>query len=116
MRFLHYLQCMDIPISTEMFVNVIKATSHIEELDAIRTLVCREMADLRSRDSGGREEGTEVKQQINSLDFLRRIIDARINRLDKGADTDSNGVLVPTLEKMSFDANILTSRLNFYRN
>ncbi|KAF2365163.1 Phox-associated domain [Trinorchestia longiramus] len=86
--------CTDIPISTEMFVNVIKATSQIEELDAIRTLVCREMTHLRSQDSGGREEGTEVKQQINSLDFLRRVIDARINRLDKGTDIDSMGLSV----------------------
>ncbi|XP_047739096.1 sorting nexin-13 [Hyalella azteca] len=86
--------CTDIPISTEMFVNVIKMTAQIEELDAIRTLVCRELTHLRSQDSGGREEGTEVKQQINSLDFLRKNIDARINRLDKGADTDSMGLSV----------------------
>ena len=88
---IYFCQCTDIPISTEMFVNVIKMTSHIEELDAIRSLVCKQMTNLRSQDSGGREEGTEVKQQINSLDFLRRIIDARINRLDNGQDTDSMG-------------------------
>ena len=55
------------------------------------TQVSRELTHLRSQDSGGREEGTEVKQQINSLDFLRRIIDSRVNRLDKGADLDSMG-------------------------
>lgn len=48
-------------------------------------------APQRSRDSGGREEGTEVKQQLGSLEFIKRVIDNRINRLDKGSETDSMG-------------------------
>lgn len=47
----------------------------------------------RSRDSGGRDEGTEVKQQLGSLEFIRRVIDNRINRIDKGSETDSMGKL-----------------------
>lgn len=45
----------------------------------------------RSRDSGGRDEGTEVKQQLGSLEFVKRVIDSRINRIDKGSETDSMG-------------------------
>nr|XP_027236801.1 sorting nexin-13-like isoform X2 [Penaeus vannamei] len=57
-------------------------------------LVTKEMANLRSRDSGGRDEGNEVKQQLSSLDFIRRVIDNRINRIDKGTETDSMGLPV----------------------
>ncbi|XP_069979776.1 sorting nexin-13 [Penaeus vannamei] len=86
--------CTDIPITSELFVNVIKSTNNIEELDAVRMLVTKEMANLRSRDSGGRDEGNEVKQQLSSLDFIRRVIDNRINRIDKGTETDSMGLPV----------------------
>ncbi|KAK3869026.1 hypothetical protein Pcinc_025635 [Petrolisthes cinctipes] len=86
--------CTDIPVTSELFVSVIKATSNVEELEAVKSLVMKEMASLRSRDSGGREEGTEVKQQLGSLEFIKRVIDNRINRLDKGSETDSMGLPV----------------------
>nr|XP_045621515.1 sorting nexin-13-like isoform X1 [Procambarus clarkii] len=86
--------CTDIPITSELFVNVIKTTSNLDELDAVRSLVVKEMTNLRSRDSGGRDEGTEVKQQLGSLEFIRRVIDNRINRIDKGSETDSMGLPV----------------------
>lgn len=41
-------QCTDIPITSELFVNVIKSTNNIEELDAVRMLVTKEMANLVS--------------------------------------------------------------------
>lgn len=45
---LSLLQCTDIPITSELFVNVIKSTNNIEELDAVRMLVTKEMANLVS--------------------------------------------------------------------
>ncbi|CAL4059774.1 unnamed protein product [Meganyctiphanes norvegica] len=86
--------CTDIPISSELFVNVIKSSNNVEELEAVRSFVTKEITNLRSQDSGGREEGNEVKQQISSLDFVRRAIENRINRLDKGSETDSMGLPV----------------------
>ncbi|KAK7078691.1 hypothetical protein SK128_016419 [Halocaridina rubra] len=86
--------CTDIPVTSELFVNVIKSTINVEELHAVRELVTKEMANLRSRDSGGREEGNEVKQQLGSLEFVRRVIDNRINRLDKGSEMDVMGLPV----------------------
>ena len=89
---------------------MIKSTVDIEELGAVRTLVFKELNQLvslweriffilfsmfrslqRSRDSGGRNEGSEVKQQIASLEYLKQFIDSRLSRIDKGPETDSMG-------------------------
>ncbi|RXG67384.1 Sorting nexin-13 [Armadillidium vulgare] len=84
--------CTDIPISSELFTSVVKGTTSIEELESIRKAVSFDINQLRSRDSGGREEGTEVKQKIGSLEYLRQIIDSRVKRLGKGIETDSMGL------------------------
>lgn len=47
-NFFLFFQCTDIPITSELFVNVIKSTNNIEELDAVRMLVTKEMANLVS--------------------------------------------------------------------
>ncbi|XP_050689784.1 sorting nexin-13-like [Eriocheir sinensis] len=86
--------CTGIPVTSELFVTVMKATNNIEELEAVRSLVMKEMASLRSRDSGNRDEGSEVKQQLSSLEFIRRVIENRINRIDRGSETDSMGLPV----------------------
>ncbi|XP_066968026.1 sorting nexin-13-like isoform X1 [Macrobrachium rosenbergii] len=86
--------CTDIPITSELFVNVIKSTGNLEELQAVKDLVSKEMANLRSQDSGGRDEGNEVKQQLSSLEFVRRVIENRMNRIDRGSEIDSMGLPV----------------------
>ncbi|XP_045123507.1 sorting nexin-13-like isoform X2 [Portunus trituberculatus] len=86
--------CTGIPVTSELFVTVIKGTSNVGELEAVRSLVVKETASLRSRDSGNRDEGSEVKQQLGSLEFIKRVIDNRINRIDKGSETDSMGLSV----------------------
>ena len=57
----------------------------------LRFVIILKIIIQRSRDSGGRDEGTEVKQQISSLEYVKKIIDSRIHRLDKGSETDSVG-------------------------
>ena len=42
-------QCTDIPITSELFVNVIKSTGNLEELQAVKDLVTKEMANLVSK-------------------------------------------------------------------
>lgn len=42
------VQCTGIPVTSELFVTVIKATNNVEELEAVRSLVVKEMASLVS--------------------------------------------------------------------
>ena len=53
-------------------------------------MVSKDIGLLRSKDSEG-EKNSSLKQQLNSLLYLRKVIDHRIHRL-QGEDTDSFGV------------------------
>nr|CAD7577198.1 unnamed protein product [Timema californicum] len=80
--------CKDVPMTSEAFLTVLRATDNIDELNATREMVTKEIAQLRSRDSGG-DEDTSVKQQLSSLLYVRKVIDNRTQRLQEGSDTDS---------------------------
>ncbi len=53
-------------------------------------MVTKDIGLLRSKDSEG-EKNSSLKQQLNSLLYLRKVIDHRIHRL-QSEDTDSFGV------------------------
>ena len=53
-------------------------------------MVTKDIGTLRSKDSEG-EKNSSLKQQLNSLLYLRKVIDHRIHRL-QGEDSDSFGV------------------------
>jgi hypothetical protein len=55
-----------------------------------REMVTKDIGTLRSKDSEG-EKNSSLKQQLNSLLYLRKVIDNRIHRL-QGEDSDSFGV------------------------
>ncbi|XP_049843380.1 sorting nexin-13-like isoform X2 [Schistocerca gregaria] len=85
-----WLVCKEIPLTSEAFLTALRVTDNRDELTATREIVVREIAQLRSRDSGG-EDDTWVKQQLSSLQYLRKVVDARLQRLKDGADSDSAG-------------------------
>ena len=62
-----------------MFLSQIRYSECIEELQATHESVCREISYLRSNDSKS-ENDASLKQQLNSLLYLRKNIDARIQR------------------------------------
>ena len=55
-----------------------------------RDVVTKDIGMIRSKDSEG-EKNSSLKQQLNSLLYLRKVIDHRIHRL-QSEDTDSFGV------------------------
>ncbi|XP_063234403.1 sorting nexin-13-like isoform X2 [Bacillus rossius redtenbacheri] len=83
--------CKDFPITSEAFMTALRVTDSIDELIATKELVVKEIAQLRSRDSGG-DDDTAVKLQLSSLLYVRKVIDNRTQRLQEGTDTDSSGL------------------------
>ncbi|KAJ9575635.1 hypothetical protein L9F63_007496, partial [Diploptera punctata] len=83
--------CRDIPTTSDVFLTALRVTDNQEELNATRDMVSKEIAQLRSRDSGG-DDDTSVKQQLSSLLYVRKVIENRLQRLKEGTDSDSVGL------------------------
>jgi sorting nexin-13 len=82
----------DYRLKHDVFTSSIRYSDSLEELQATREMVNEEISCLRSNDSKG---GSEQKQQLNSLLYLRKVIDARIHVLQSGAiDSDSISGLI----------------------
>lgn len=65
-------------------------TDSLEELTATKNIVCKEIAHLRSKDSGG-EDDLIVKQQLNSLVYVKKLLDSRIIGMKEGLDAETDG-------------------------
>lgn len=76
---------MNLP--SEMFLTVIRITDNLDELTATQVVVTKEIAHLRSKDSGGEDDLT-VKQRLNSMLYVKKIIDNRIRRMKEGLEND----------------------------
>ncbi|KAG8224739.1 hypothetical protein J437_LFUL005308, partial [Ladona fulva] len=83
--------CHNIPFTSEAFLTAIRTTDCVGELHATRELVSKEVAILRSRDSGGDDDAI-VKQQLSSLLYMKKVIESRLHRLQEGLETDSAGL------------------------
>ncbi|GAB6032695.1 sorting nexin 13 [Chamberlinius hualienensis] len=83
--------CRDVGGGSDSFMTVLRLTNSVEELQAVEEKVNHEIAVQRSKDSGG-EDDAAIKQQLNSLLFVKRVIDHRLQRLQEGVDTDSSGL------------------------
>lgn len=86
-----WLHGEDTRLRHEVFVASIRYSEHVEELLAARESVNKEVSFLRSNDSKA-EMDSSLKQQLNSLLYLRNVIDTRIHRLQGGSDSDSIGL------------------------
>ncbi|XP_042901094.1 sorting nexin-13 isoform X2 [Parasteatoda tepidariorum] len=84
--------CKETTFTTDGFLLVIRCTDNIAELQAVQEMVNHEIAVLRSRDSGGNDD-TEIKQQLSSLSYVRKVVETQMRRLSDGSvDTDSTGM------------------------
>ena len=81
----------DYKIKHEVFLTSIRYSENMEELNATKEMVSKEISFIRSNDSKG-DSDSSLKQQLNSLLFLMKVIDTRIKRLNSGADIDSVGI------------------------
>lgn len=74
-----------------MFLTVIRVTDSLDELTATKNIVCKEIAHLRSKDSGG-EDDLSVKQQLNSLLYVKKILETRIIGMQEGLESETDGI------------------------
>ncbi|XP_061442081.1 sorting nexin-13 isoform X5 [Rhineura floridana] len=72
----------------EAFMNIIKVSDNVGELEAVRDKAAEELQYLRSLDTAGDDINT-IKNQINSLLFVKKICDSRILRLQSGKEIDT---------------------------
>lgn len=68
-----------------------RITDSLEELIATKNIVCKEIAHLRSKDSGG-EDDLPVKQQLKSLLYVKDNLETRIVAMQKGLKTEADGI------------------------
>ncbi|XP_026088287.1 sorting nexin-13-like isoform X2 [Carassius auratus] len=72
----------------EAFLNILKLTDKVDELEAVKDKVLEELQYLRSLDTGG-DDINFIKNQINSLLFVKKVCETRIQRLRSGKEVDA---------------------------
>ncbi|XP_032901789.1 sorting nexin-13 isoform X3 [Amblyraja radiata] len=72
----------------EAFLNIIKLSDKVVELEAVRDRAAEELQYLRSLDTAGDDINT-IKNQINSLLFVKKICESRVQRLNSGKEVDT---------------------------
>uniref|UniRef100_A0AAX7TZW8 Sorting nexin 13 n=1 Tax=Astatotilapia calliptera TaxID=8154 RepID=A0AAX7TZW8_ASTCA len=72
----------------EAFMNILKLTDKPAELEAVRDKVLEELQFLRSLDTAG-DDINVIKNQINSLLFVKKVCETRIQRLQSGKEVDA---------------------------
>ncbi|MED6272560.1 sorting nexin 13 [Characodon lateralis] len=70
----------------EAFMNILKLTDKPAELEAVKGKVLEELQYLRSLDTAG-DDINVIKNQINSLLFVKKVCETRIQRLQSGKMT-----------------------------
>ncbi|XP_033104173.1 sorting nexin-13-like isoform X2 [Anneissia japonica] len=81
--------CKDSTFTTEAFLTVIKMASTIDELHAVNQILDTEIAKQRSKDANKKtDDGSEsdAKQQLNSLQFVKKLCVLTIKRKNDGED------------------------------
>ncbi|KAL4096986.1 hypothetical protein QTP88_021840 [Uroleucon formosanum] len=76
--------CSDYPVTNETFLTVLRSTKSYQQLNAVHSLVQKEIMNLRSRDSG--ESDSRAKQQLSSLLFLSNLIKSIVNSIPQQSD------------------------------
>ncbi|XP_060853904.1 sorting nexin-13 [Rhopalosiphum padi] len=76
--------CSDYPVTNETFLTVLRSTKSNQQLNAVHSLVKKEIMNLRSRDSG--ESDSRAKQQLSSLLFLSNLIKSIVNSIPQQSD------------------------------
>ena len=72
----------DYKIKHDVFLSSIRYSENLEELFATKEMVSKEISFIRSNDSKG-DSDSSLKQQLNSLLFLTKVIETRIKRLNR---------------------------------
>ncbi|XP_065439307.1 sorting nexin-13 isoform X30 [Chrysemys picta bellii] len=84
----YFVRIRDSNCNYEAFMNVIKLSDNVGELEAVRDKAGEELQYLRSLDTAGDDINT-IKNQINSLLYVVKVCDSRIQRLQSGKEIDT---------------------------
>ncbi|XP_014677550.1 PREDICTED: sorting nexin-13-like, partial [Priapulus caudatus] len=77
-------------LTPDTFITALQMSGSCEELEAIRAMVASEIALQRSKDS--RDDDADIKEQLQSLLFVKKTCESKIKRLQDGDETDSIGL------------------------
>ncbi|CAL1589983.1 unnamed protein product [Knipowitschia caucasica] len=72
----------------EAFMSILKLSNRVTELEAVKDKVLEELQYLRSLDTAG-DDINVIKNQINSLLFVKKVCESRIQRLQSGKELDA---------------------------
>lgn len=72
----------------EAFMNILKLSDKPAELEAVKDKAAEELQYLRSLDTAG-DDINMIKNQINSLLFVKKVCETRIQRLRSGKEVDA---------------------------
>ncbi|KAJ8354430.1 hypothetical protein SKAU_G00219970 [Synaphobranchus kaupii] len=72
----------------EAFMNILKLSDKPAELEAVKDKATEELQYLRSLDTAG-DDINVIKNQINSLLFVKKVCESRIQRLRSGKEVDA---------------------------
>ncbi|XP_064204393.1 sorting nexin-13 isoform X4 [Anguilla rostrata] len=72
----------------EAFMNILKLSDKPAELEAVKDKAAEELQYLRSLDTAG-DDINVIKNQINSLLFVKKVCETRIQRLQSGKEIDA---------------------------
>jgi len=81
----------DCEVRSEVFISTLRHSDSLQELEACRANILKELTRLRSRDSHA-DDSDEAKNQLNSLLYLKKVVDSKINRLQSGFSSNSYGL------------------------
>uniref|UniRef100_A0A8D3E1V7 Sorting nexin 13 n=1 Tax=Scophthalmus maximus TaxID=52904 RepID=A0A8D3E1V7_SCOMX len=84
----HKTLLCDSSCNYEAFMNILKLTDKPAELEAVKDKVVEELQYLRSLDTAG-DDINVIKNQINSLLFVKKVCETRIQRLQSGKEVDA---------------------------
>ncbi|KAJ8288101.1 hypothetical protein COCON_G00007600 [Conger conger] len=72
----------------EAFMNILKLSDKPAELEAVKDKAAEELQYLRSLDTAG-DDINVIKNQINSLLFVKKVCETRVQRLRSGKEVDA---------------------------
>lgn len=81
----------DCEVKTDVFISTLRHSDSLGELEATKSSVIKEISRLRSRDSCA-DDVEECKDQLNSLLYLKKVLDTKICRLQSGFSSNSYGL------------------------
>lgn len=79
----------NIAINNECFVQVLRASSNLNELRTLESMLLTEIAIQRANDIGG-STSEETKAKLNSLIYVKNLLDRRVRVVANGSDDNKS--------------------------